>query len=182
MVTGFDQFQIGVGPRPIITVTDAEGRFRANPGPGAEGIVIVSPPEGQPYLANGKAIDWPKGAVTHSADLALPRGVMMRGKVAEHGSGRPVAGAVVRFFPHRTANDEVFARFEPAGADRGRRIVHAAGAGSTRLSRRRRDPATITCFRSSTGDCSSTVSRAVHACTRTRSLPAIRSRAARART
>ena len=80
-----------MGPRPIVTAADAEGRFRANPGSGAEGSVTAYPPDGQPYLANSKSIEWPKGAITHSADLALPRGVMMRGKVAEHGSGRPVA-------------------------------------------------------------------------------------------
>ena len=110
LVTGFDQMQIAVGPRLIIGVTDSEGRFRANPGPGAEGFVGVSPPEGQPYLAKFRAINWPKGAVTYSANLALPRGVMMRGKVTERGSGRPVTGAVVIFWPHRLANDDVFPR------------------------------------------------------------------------
>jgi len=124
-VSGFDQFQDGVGARPIITVADAEGRFHANTGSGAEGFVIVFPPEGQPYLANGTSIDWPKGAVTLSADLALLRGVMMRGKVTEHGSGRPVSGALVNFFPHRVANDTVFARLS--------RPVQTAADGSFTL-------------------------------------------------
>ena len=105
-VTGFDQ-QIGVGPRPIITATDAEGRFRASTGSGAEGFVSAYAPKGEPYLATTQPIDWPKGAVTHSADLALPRGVMIRGTVAEQSSGRPVSGAVLTFFPHRTANDGI---------------------------------------------------------------------------
>ena len=34
----------------------------------------------------------------------------MRGKVSEHGTGRPVDGATVNFFATRTANDEGFAR------------------------------------------------------------------------
>ena len=109
-VNGFDQLQPGVGLRAIVTMTDADGRFRANPGPGLNGTVDVYPPQGQPYLGNGKRITWPKGAVTHSADLSLPQGVMLRGKVAEQGSGRPIAGAVVRYFPRRAANDEVFIR------------------------------------------------------------------------
>ncbi len=103
---GFDQAQKGVGARSILTDTDAEGRFRTNTGSGAEGAVAVVPPDGQPYLRAFKNIDWPKGAVTYSVNLALPRGVMMRGKVVEQGSGRPGPGAIVTFRPHLTANDE----------------------------------------------------------------------------
>jgi hypothetical protein len=40
--------------------------------------------------------EWPKGAIEQSADIALPRGVVVRGKITEEGTGRPVAGAVVR--------------------------------------------------------------------------------------
>jgi hypothetical protein len=109
-VTGFDQFQVGVGARPIITAADAEGRFRTNTGLGAEGFVIAIPPDGQPYLMNGVSIEWSKGEVKRSADLTLPRGVMLRGKVAETGSSRPLSGAVVNFLPQRTTNDEFFAR------------------------------------------------------------------------
>jgi hypothetical protein len=103
-VSGFDQFQLGVGARPIITAADAEGRFRANTGSGAEGSVAAFPPEGQPYLGNFQRIEWSKGAISHSANLTLPRGTMIRGKVTEQGSGRPVSEAVVRFFPHRKEN------------------------------------------------------------------------------
>ena len=55
--------------------------------------VSASAPDGQPYLSVAKLFDWPKGAVEHSMDLALPRGVVIHGKVTEEGSGRPVAGA-----------------------------------------------------------------------------------------
>jgi hypothetical protein len=108
--TGFGQFQVGVGARPFITAADAEGRFRANTGLGAEGFVTAFPPDGQPYLTSGKSVEWSKGSVTYSVDLALPRGVVVRGKIAEQRSGRPVSGASVMFFAHRSANDDAFVR------------------------------------------------------------------------
>ncbi len=47
------------------------------------------------------ASDWPKGALEQTLDIALPRGVPVRGKVTEAGSGRPVAGATVNFTTRR---------------------------------------------------------------------------------
>jgi hypothetical protein len=117
IAAGFDQFQNGVGPRPVITVADAEGRFRVNTGTGASGNVNVLPPEGQPYLPDFKTVDWPKGAVAYTTDLSLQRGLILRGKVTEHGSGRHVAGAVVNFFGNRNADDD--------------RSVRASGPGET---------------------------------------------------
>jgi hypothetical protein len=106
-IAGFDQFQIGVGARPVITTTDDEGRFRAHPGPGADGFISAFAPGGQPYLVAAKNIDWPKGAVAYSADLALSRGTMVRGKVTEHDSRRPIPDALVAFFHGPSANDSV---------------------------------------------------------------------------
>jgi RNA polymerase sigma factor (sigma-70 family) len=86
---------------------DAEGRFRANPMPAkAERYkVSVTAPEGQPYLGVWKVLDWPKGAVEYPLDLPLPRGVVIRGKVTDDGSGKPVAGARINFGTRRTAGD-----------------------------------------------------------------------------
>ena len=86
---------------------DAEGRFRANPMPAKADRykVSVTAPEGQPYLGVSKLFDWPKGAVEYPIDLALPRGAVIRGKVTEDGSGKPVAGARVSFGTRRTAGD-----------------------------------------------------------------------------
>ena len=50
-------------------------------------------------------LDWPKGALEQSLDLALPRGVLIRGKVTEEGSGKPVPGATVDFSLVRDAGD-----------------------------------------------------------------------------
>ena len=100
----------GVVVPPTTTVADAEGRFRVNQG--ANGSVSAYPPDGQPYLGTDKSVPWPKGAITHSIDFALPRGAMMRGKVTEKGSGRPISAAIVTFHPRRTANE----RSSPPGS------------------------------------------------------------------
>jgi protocatechuate 3,4-dioxygenase beta subunit len=46
-----------------------------------------------------RRVDWPKGAVKHQVEIRIPRGVLVRGKVTEAGSGKPVAGAAVQFWP-----------------------------------------------------------------------------------
>jgi protocatechuate 3,4-dioxygenase beta subunit len=76
---------------------DAEGRFRAKPFPGDRFYVVAHSPDRQPYLSIQKTFDWPKGALEHSIDLALPRGVPIRGKVTEEGSGQPIGGAAVTY-------------------------------------------------------------------------------------
>jgi len=90
----------GVGSGSTGFQTDDEGRFRANPAPGDHFVVYAYPHKGQPYLSVLKDFDWPKGAVEHSIDLALPRGVVIRGKVTEQGSGKAIAGAHVMFNAH----------------------------------------------------------------------------------
>ena len=74
--------------------TGADGRFRANPSPADEFGVIARPPKGQPYMTATRRFDWPKGEVEHTIDLALVRGMLIRGKVSEQGSGKPVEGAL----------------------------------------------------------------------------------------
>ena len=75
--------------------TDEDGRFRVNPAPGDHFTITAYPSNGQPYLCVSKGFDRPKGAAVHSVDLALPRGVVIHGKVTEQGSGKPVTGAWV---------------------------------------------------------------------------------------
>jgi hypothetical protein len=77
--------------------TDLQGRFRANPGSGRQYTLSTMAPEGGPYLNVGKEMEWPKGAIEHSVDLTLPRGILVRGKVTEEGSGKPIAGARVGY-------------------------------------------------------------------------------------
>jgi RNA polymerase sigma factor (sigma-70 family) len=78
---------------------DDEGRFKISPYSGDYFRMRVFPPEGQPYLAREHEFAWTKGAVKKEVELTLPRGVLIHGKVTEHGTGRPVAGASVQFVP-----------------------------------------------------------------------------------
>ena len=95
-------------PGPGLTEfeTDADGRFRINPVSGDGYGLTAFPPVGQPYLTAHHRLDWPKGAIEQSVDLALPRGALIHGTVTEEGSGQPIAGAIVRFITHaeRQAN------------------------------------------------------------------------------
>jgi RNA polymerase sigma factor (sigma-70 family) len=87
--------------------TDAEGRFKVplyNPREGdpfpvySRDITIgATPPRGEPYRGAGQGVDFPKGVVRREVNLALPRGALIRGKVTEAGSGKPVAGARVAY-------------------------------------------------------------------------------------
>ena len=76
---------------------DDRGRFRINPYAGNHFGMRAVPPSGQPYLPAESEFDWTTAAVKKELDLTLPRGVLIRGKVTEQGTGRPVPGAGIRF-------------------------------------------------------------------------------------
>jgi hypothetical protein len=78
-----------------------------------------------PYRIAGKQGAWPKGAVEQSVDLALTRGTLLRGKVIEEGTGRPIAGAVVTVSPAAIPRDpgRGMAGFAVTGADGTYRIA-----------------------------------------------------------
>ena len=76
---------------------DADGRFRANATRGQRFQILAWPADGKTYLRSRKNIDWPKGALEQTVDLALARGAAIRGTVVEEGTGRAVAGAAVAF-------------------------------------------------------------------------------------
>jgi RNA polymerase sigma factor (sigma-70 family) len=90
---------------PVIeTRADAEGRFkvplytpRDDPFAGYPRDIAINayPPPGEPYLAAAQGVDFPRGVVKREVNLALPRGVLLRGKITEAGSGKAVAGAYV---------------------------------------------------------------------------------------
>jgi protocatechuate 3,4-dioxygenase beta subunit len=78
---------------------DAEGRFRLNPIAGKWFTVSAHAPVGEPYLAVEQRFQWPAGKVSKQLDVKLPRGVLIRGKITEVGSGKPVKGAAVQYYP-----------------------------------------------------------------------------------
>ncbi len=77
--------------------TDGQGRFRANPGAALHYSVTAFAPDDAPYLSVSKDLEWEKGALEQSVNLALPRGVLVHGKVIEEGSGKPIAGARISY-------------------------------------------------------------------------------------
>jgi RNA polymerase sigma factor (sigma-70 family) len=83
--------------------TTADGRFRLPVGPTDAITLLVVAPEGAPYLSVFHRVEWPKGAVRQEVEVKLPRGVLVRGRVTEAGTGRPVAGASLQFRPRDTA-------------------------------------------------------------------------------
>jgi hypothetical protein len=86
---------------------DDRGRFRANPLSADRYSISVFPPPGGPYLNAGTMIfDWPARASEHRVDLVLHSGVIIRGKVVEEVSGRPIAGAQVSFAGRRIPGED----------------------------------------------------------------------------
>jgi RNA polymerase sigma factor (sigma-70 family) len=89
--------------------TDKEGRYHLNvrrsahlPDMGGirvvELVVSVFPPPGEPYWMKMQFVDkWVKGATRHETNMALPCGVLLRGKITEAGTGKPVAGAAIEY-------------------------------------------------------------------------------------
>jgi hypothetical protein len=105
--------------------TDAKGRYRVQPFNGQHYDLWAYPPHELPYLVVTKRFQWPAGAVQHAADVALPRGALVRGKITEAGSGRPVGGAAVNYEPlggvNRTVASDPYSRWSTrtvrSGAD-----------------------------------------------------------------
>ena len=100
---------------------DAEGRFRANPLSANRYEVVAAAPDGQPFLGVSKLLDWPKGAVEYPIEVALPRGMMIHGKVREEGTGKPVAGARISFATLQSAERQ-------SGAINGRTASRSDGS------------------------------------------------------
>jgi RNA polymerase sigma factor (sigma-70 family) len=118
------------------TRTDADGRYSVNAYPGETYVVTAYPTAGIPYLAAYRQGDWPKGAVKQEVDVALPRGVVVRGKVVEAGTGKTLLSATVAFVPRSAATAEGLRKALTGrdhkyftGADGGFEIVVPPGPG-----------------------------------------------------
>jgi RNA polymerase sigma factor (sigma-70 family) len=90
-----------VSPYIIDDQTDADGRFRISifSGQFSKGDVGVHAyaPDGEPYLPASQGVHFDKGVVRREVEIALPRGVLLRGKITEAETGKPVAGAIVTY-------------------------------------------------------------------------------------
>ena len=84
---------------------DDRGRFTANPSPGDYFRVSAFAPEGRPYLVPQVEFAWTKGAVKKVMDIKLPRGILIRGKVIEEGTGHPLTGASLQYYPMNRRDD-----------------------------------------------------------------------------
>jgi hypothetical protein len=87
---------------PILARTDASGRFRAAGAAGDSFWVVAYPDPASGYLPIvEKRSEWPAGAKVLEINFALPRPErsILRGRVVEAGSGRPVTGASVVYQP-----------------------------------------------------------------------------------
>ncbi len=86
--------------------TDDAGQARINSWPADRSYGVTAyPPEGQPYLIASGRVDWPKGALEQTLNIALPRGVLVQGKVTEERTGKPIVGARVVFSTHHRPGD-----------------------------------------------------------------------------
>src|SRR5262249_34352699 len=88
------------GLRGSLTVrTDAAGRFTVRPYPGGSLSLTAGGAPGTAFLAVYQTIDWPAGRSTKTVEVRVPRGVLVRGRVVEAGTGWRVAGARVQYRP-----------------------------------------------------------------------------------
>lgn len=84
------------GRRSITTQSDDEGRFNLRPYATDFAWLEVVPPPGVPYLGLRRIeVEWKLGGVRQSYEVKLLRGVLVKGKVIEKKSGRPVDQAKV---------------------------------------------------------------------------------------
>jgi protocatechuate 3,4-dioxygenase beta subunit len=78
---------------------DDQGRFLMNPIAGESYTVGAFPTGDEPYLIQQDEIKWTKGAVKATHDIKVRRGVLIRGKVTEAGTNRPLAESSIQFIP-----------------------------------------------------------------------------------
>src|SRR5690606_6345935 len=72
--------------------TDADGRYEANPAPGAFVKVTVYPPTGSPYPIYERNFTGNEGLARREVAPEVPRGVLLTGRVTERGTRRALAG------------------------------------------------------------------------------------------
>ncbi len=86
------------GGMPIYSHTDAAGHYQVSDEVGESYSVTAYPPPESGYLSQSAFRDrWPKDAKSLVVDFKLSRGIIIRGRVVDGASGKPVAGASVQY-------------------------------------------------------------------------------------
>jgi hypothetical protein len=85
-------------------LTNAAGCFRITSQPGKSFIFTAFPLAGEPYLIVEKRIELAHGESPAKIQFALPRGVLVHGKVTEAVSEKPVAEASILYDEHSREN------------------------------------------------------------------------------
>jgi RNA polymerase sigma factor (sigma-70 family) len=80
---------------------DAQGRFVINPIASESYTLDAMPTGGEPYLGGQVELELTKGTVKATRDIRLRRGVLIRGKVTEQGTGRPLPASSIEPIPIR---------------------------------------------------------------------------------
>src|SRR5439155_7275524 len=75
-----------------------QGRFKLSLYAADSYPIRIYGPKSEPYLPMTTTINWQKGMARKELNIKLSRGVVVRGKVAEEASGKPMAGARVDFW------------------------------------------------------------------------------------
>jgi RNA polymerase sigma factor (sigma-70 family) len=111
--------------------SDDQGRFAMNPVASESYTLGAFPTGGEPYLIQQDELKWTKGAIKATHDIKLRRGVLIRGKVTETETHRPLPASSIMFMPVR-GGDEVLSGWQAtvASQDDGTfQIAVAAGKG-----------------------------------------------------
>jgi hypothetical protein len=83
------------GDSSVRTVTDKDGRYRLVGMPKAAGNIIkAAPAPGQPYFQSVHEVEDPPGLEPVTVDFALKRGVLVKGRVTDKATGKPVSANV----------------------------------------------------------------------------------------
>jgi hypothetical protein len=112
---------VGASREPYGTIfttrcrADGQGHYMINPTPGGHVRVSACAP-GQPYLIPQVEFAWNKGAVRKALDVKVPRGVLVRGRVTEAGTDRPLPGSRIQFIPVRGRDEVVYGWFAPVAS------------------------------------------------------------------